>query len=97
MPPSLVSLPDNTNEFVDLETRESQLNGEERRRYDLIKHYVRSGLVTGRHLNRAIVLVLGVSGHGKSKTINSLVGREIFAVAKTSDGSITEVCIAMVL
>jgi predicted GTPase len=55
---------------------------------------IHSSLIPGRHLDHAVVLILGVSGHGKSKTINTLVGRDILSVAKSSDGSITEVCVA---
>ena len=92
--PSPPSLPRNIEEFVQLMKYREGLDEEARRRCDLIKHYAYSSLVNGRHLDRAVVLVLGVSGHGKSKTINSLVNRDIFSVARPSDGSITEVCIA---
>jgi hypothetical protein len=94
VPPPLF-LPGSIDEFVDLMTHSEEMDEEARRRYELIKPYAFSSLVNGRHLNRAVGLVLGVSGHGKSKTINSLVNRDIFSVANTSDGSITEVCIAI--
>jgi hypothetical protein len=94
LPPS-ISLPSNIDEFVSLAKRREERDEQAGRQYDQVLPYVRSSLVNGRHLNRVVILVLGVSGHGKSKTINTLVGRDIFSVAKSSDGSITEVCIVM--
>ena len=93
--PPPISLPSSIDEFVSLAKRREERDEQARRRYEQVLPYVCSSLVKGRHLNRVVILVLGVSGHGKSKTINTLVGREIFSVAKSSDGSITEVCIVM--
>jgi len=62
-----------------------------------ISPYDQSSLDIGRHFNHAIILIMGVSGHGKSKMINNLVGTDILSVAKSSDGSITEVCIVTLM
>jgi predicted GTPase len=95
--PSPISLPSSVDEFVSLVKRPKERDELEGRQYEQILPYVRSSLVVGRHLNRAVILILGVSGHGKSKTINTLVGRDILSVAKSSDGSITEVYITISL
>ena len=56
-----------------------------------ISDYVCSSLTIGRHLDRAVILTLGVSGQGKSKTMNTLVGKYIFPVHEGNQGSITKV------
>ncbi|KAJ7260752.1 hypothetical protein C8J57DRAFT_1233000 [Mycena rebaudengoi] len=47
---------------------------------------------TGRHYNQAIILLVGHSGHGKSKTINRLVGHNLLEVGQVNKlGSTTKV------
>ena len=90
-PPSRIPLPSTIDEFISLRKSFDKVTEPAKKRYQQISNYVHSSLTIGRHLNRAVVLTLGVSGHGKSKTINTLVGREILLVAKRSSGSTTEV------
>jgi ribosome biogenesis GTPase A len=94
-PPTRIPLPSTIDEFVSLRKSSERMTESMKKHHQQISNYVRSSLTIGRHLNRAVILTLGVSGHGKSKTINTLVGREILLVAKRSDGSTTEVCILM--
>ncbi|KAJ7267855.1 hypothetical protein C8J57DRAFT_1613974 [Mycena rebaudengoi] len=47
---------------------------------------------TGRHYDQAIILLIGHSGHGKSKTINRLVGHDLLEVGQVHKlGSTTKV------
>ncbi|KAK7001474.1 hypothetical protein R3P38DRAFT_3612130 [Favolaschia claudopus] len=45
---------------------------------------------TGRHAGQAVVLLVGHSGHGKSTTINRLVGTDLLEVAEDGSGSTTK-------
>jgi hypothetical protein len=44
-----------------------------------------------RHAAEVVILLVGHSGHGKSKTINRLVGQNLLPVGKTTVGSTTKV------
>lgn len=46
---------------------------------------------TGRHPSQAVVLLLGRSGHGKSKTINRLIGQNLLKFGQSASGSTTKV------
>ncbi|THV00787.1 hypothetical protein K435DRAFT_931676 [Dendrothele bispora CBS 962.96] len=43
-----------------------------------------------RSLDQAVILLVGQSGHGKSKTVNRLVGHPLLAVGKPTAGSTTK-------
>jgi hypothetical protein len=45
----------------------------------------------GRHDRQVVILIVGKSGHGKSKTINRLLGHNLLEVGKITLGSTTEV------
>ncbi|KAJ7115296.1 hypothetical protein C8R44DRAFT_794396 [Mycena epipterygia] len=53
--------------------------------------YKQEALGIGRHAEQAVVLLVGHSGHGKSKTINRLLGHELMYVGKSTLGSTTKV------
>ncbi|KAJ7729763.1 hypothetical protein B0H16DRAFT_1893779 [Mycena metata] len=53
--------------------------------------YDRGGAATGRHATKAVVLLLGLTGHGKSKTINRLVGQDLLPMGRSTLGSTTKV------
>jgi hypothetical protein len=63
-----------------------------RNRYLKLFPCIHSSLIMGRHLDHAVVLILGATGHGKSHTVNRLVGKPLLTVAEASAGSTTEVC-----
>jgi predicted GTPase len=90
-PSTRIHVPSTIDEYITLRKSLGKVTEPAKKQYQQISKYVQSSLTIGRHLNRAIVLTLGVSGHGKSKTINTLVGKEILLVAKGSEGSTTEV------
>ncbi|KAJ7700604.1 hypothetical protein B0H16DRAFT_1748975 [Mycena metata] len=62
---------------------------EQTRLLQLYKDWAR---VTGRHYDQAVILLVGYSGHGKSKTINRLIGHDLLEVGRTNDklGSTTK-------
>ncbi|KAJ6488915.1 hypothetical protein C8R45DRAFT_1143154 [Mycena sanguinolenta] len=45
---------------------------------------------TGRHARQAVVLLVGHSGHGKSTTINRLIGQNLLEVGRSASGSTTK-------
>ncbi|KAJ7121586.1 hypothetical protein C8R44DRAFT_167341 [Mycena epipterygia] len=53
--------------------------------------YQAQALAVGRHADQAIVLLVGHSGHGKSKTINRLLGQDLLPIGKSTLGSTTKV------
>ena len=53
--------------------------------------YEQSGLSARRHSNQAVVLIVGQSGHGKSTTINRLVGSNLLETGRCTSGSTTKV------
>ena len=83
-----VTLPSTIDEFLSLR---NSTQSEDRYRYEQVYPYVYSSLVNGRHLDRAVVVMFGESGHGKSKTINRLIGDNRLSVARRSAGSTTKV------
>ncbi|KAJ7328888.1 hypothetical protein DFH08DRAFT_940517 [Mycena albidolilacea] len=58
---------------------------------NLTQRYIDSACATGRHPDQVIILLVGQSGHGKSKTINRLVGQNLLEVGQNSLGSTTKV------
>jgi hypothetical protein len=50
-----------------------------------------------RHADRGIILMMGQTGHGKSKTVNRLVGQDIFKVREGSGGSTTKAGVVYIL
>ncbi|KAJ7256958.1 hypothetical protein C8J57DRAFT_554511 [Mycena rebaudengoi] len=53
--------------------------------------YEIGGAATRRYPTRAVILLIGLTGHGKSKTINRLVGQDILPMGKSTLGSTTKV------
>jgi len=53
--------------------------------------YVDSSPAVGRHLDKAVLLIVGMTGHGKSKTINRLVAYNLLEVGNTISESTTKV------
>jgi hypothetical protein len=53
--------------------------------------YVHSSLTVGRHVDKAVIVIVGTTGHGKSKTINRLVGHNLLEVGSPTAGSTTKV------
>ncbi|KAJ7121587.1 hypothetical protein C8R44DRAFT_736379 [Mycena epipterygia] len=54
------------------------------------RRYTDAARATGRHPDQAVILLLGHSGHGKSKTINRLLGQNLLTVGRTTLGSTTK-------
>ncbi|KAJ7784012.1 hypothetical protein B0H14DRAFT_315318 [Mycena olivaceomarginata] len=50
-----------------------------------------SAIETRRHAEQAVILLVGHTGHGKSKTINRLIGQDLLPVGRTTLGSTTKV------
>ncbi|KAJ7929814.1 hypothetical protein B0H13DRAFT_1859301 [Mycena leptocephala] len=46
--------------------------------------YGANAIETRRHAEQAIILLVGHSGHGKSKTINRLMGRDLLPIGRTT-------------
>jgi putative ribosome biogenesis GTPase RsgA len=46
---------------------------------------------TRRNAEQAVMVLVGHSGHGKSKTINRLIGQDILTVGQSTGGSTTKV------
>jgi predicted GTPase len=85
------SIPSTIDELVKLETR-ARKDKAAKTHYNTILPYVHSSLTRGRHLDRAILLAVGETGRGKSKTINTLVGMPLLSFARgNSKGSTTKV------
>ncbi|KAJ7483649.1 hypothetical protein FB451DRAFT_1235208, partial [Mycena latifolia] len=62
---------------------------EQARLLQLYKNWARE---TGRHYDQAVILLVGHSGHGKSKTINRLIGHNLLEVRRANKlGSTTKV------
>jgi hypothetical protein len=64
---------------------------EDGRTDDAIERYSNAARATGRHPIEAVVLLVGQSGHGKSKTINRLLGQNFLKVGNIMSGSTTKV------
>ncbi|KAK7040483.1 hypothetical protein R3P38DRAFT_2768795 [Favolaschia claudopus] len=66
------------------------INGDEK--IALSDFYFESARNTGRHHEEATILLVGHSGHGKSKTINRLIGHNLLEVGRMNNklGSITK-------
>ncbi|KAJ7255020.1 hypothetical protein B0H12DRAFT_1233277 [Mycena haematopus] len=58
---------------------------------NLTQRYIDSARAIGRPPDQVIILLVGQSGHGKSKTINRLVGQNLLEVGQNSLGSTTKV------
>ena len=56
-----------------------------------VKPCIKVAIAAQRHPNKAFILLVGNTGHGKSKTINRLVGRNLLAVGRSNLGSTTKV------
>ena len=87
-PPPSISIPSSVEELLSLAKGGSKRESDQFKR---VIPYVHSSLTIGRHLDRAVVVTLGESGRGKSKTINTLVGASLLAFAKRAEGSKTKV------
>ncbi|KAJ6472015.1 hypothetical protein C8R45DRAFT_1013754 [Mycena sanguinolenta] len=59
--------------------------------------YEFGGAATGRHSRQAVILLLGFTGHGKSKTINRLVRQDLLPMGQSTLGSTTKVIQRMAL
>jgi hypothetical protein len=53
--------------------------------------YVKAAAMNRRDPQRAVLLLVGQSGHGKSKTINRLIGQELLPIGESTLGSTTKV------
>ncbi|KAJ6470879.1 hypothetical protein C8R45DRAFT_1078353 [Mycena sanguinolenta] len=58
------------------------LSSEDDGQAKLLRLYKDSARETGRHYDQAVVLLVGHSGHGKSKTINRLIGHSLLEVGR---------------
>jgi len=90
-PLGLAVIPNSIDEIISL--GQDARRGEElaKDRYKRVIPFVHSSLTVGRRLDRAVVLVVGSTRQGKSKTINRLVGKALLKVGQTSSGSTTKV------
>ncbi|KAJ7654760.1 hypothetical protein B0H17DRAFT_1214288 [Mycena rosella] len=52
--------------------------------------YIGEAFATGRHPDEAVIVLVGRSGHGKSKTVNRLLGQNLLQVGKSTSGSTTK-------
>ncbi|KAJ7307738.1 hypothetical protein DFH08DRAFT_824051 [Mycena albidolilacea] len=57
---------------------------------EAIRGYAEAARATGRNTTEAVILLVGQSGHGKSKTINRLLGQKFLEVGKRAAGSTTK-------
>ncbi|KAJ7907605.1 hypothetical protein B0H13DRAFT_2273628 [Mycena leptocephala] len=53
--------------------------------------YAKAAAVNRRDPQRAVLLLFGQSGHGKSKTINRLIGQDLLPIGESTLGSTTKV------
>ncbi|KAJ7907595.1 hypothetical protein B0H13DRAFT_1879428 [Mycena leptocephala] len=53
--------------------------------------YAKAAAVNRRDPQRAVILLFGQSGHGRSKTINRLIGQDLLPIRESTLGSTTEV------
>jgi hypothetical protein len=53
--------------------------------------YEKAAAVNRRDPQRAVILLVGQSGHGKSKTINRLIGQDLLPIGESTLGSTTKV------
>ncbi|KAJ7785037.1 hypothetical protein DFH07DRAFT_2744 [Mycena maculata] len=65
--------------------------GEDARRNQIQDIYMKAAKSVRRNSREAVILLAGHSGHGKSKTINRLIGRELLSVGRGTLGSTTKV------
>jgi hypothetical protein len=65
--------------------------GEDAGRIQLRDIYSKAARSVRRNGEKAIILLAGHSGHGKSKTINRLIGKELLNVGRGTLGSTTKV------
>jgi len=63
----------------------------DRREADIVRPYVESSRSIGRHPDRFILLLLGETGHGKTKTVNRLIDNDLLEVARPCAGTTTKV------
>jgi len=84
------SIPSSVEELISLD-KQAKKDRTAKDQYEEILPYVHSSLTIGRHLDHAVIVALGKSGHGKSKTINTLIGRNLLSFANRNDGSTTKV------
>jgi hypothetical protein len=55
--------------------------------------YTQAAAITKRDPHQAVILLVGQSGHGKSKTINRLIGQGLLRMGQSTLGSTTKVCV----
>ncbi|KAJ7040044.1 hypothetical protein C8F04DRAFT_1254499 [Mycena alexandri] len=65
--------------------------GEDARRIEIQDIYIKASKHVRRNGQQAVILLAGHSGHGKSKTINRLIGQELLSVGRGTLGSTTKV------
>lgn len=65
--------------------------GEEERRDQMVEIYRRAATSVRRNAEQAVILLAGHSGHGKSKTVNRLIGQDLLNVGRATLGSTTKV------
>ncbi|KAJ7785038.1 hypothetical protein DFH07DRAFT_975462 [Mycena maculata] len=65
--------------------------GEDARRNQIQDIYRKAAKSVRRDSRRAVILFAGNAGHGKSKTINRLIGQELLSVGRGALGSTTKV------
>ncbi|KAJ7907615.1 hypothetical protein B0H13DRAFT_2273632 [Mycena leptocephala] len=65
--------------------------GEEERRNQMVEIYRRAATSVRRNAEQAVILLAGHSGHGKSKTVNRLIGQDLLNVGRATLGSTTKV------
>ncbi|KAK7040494.1 protein hedgehog [Favolaschia claudopus] len=64
---------------------------EEERRNQIQETYEKAAQAVRRNAKQAVILVVGHTGHGKTKTINRLLGKNLFTLGRTPLGSATKI------
>ncbi|KAJ7348406.1 hypothetical protein DFH08DRAFT_1079885 [Mycena albidolilacea] len=72
------TLSSNPGKLADARNENTKLNEQA----GLLQLYQNWARETGRHYDQAIILLVGHSGHGKSKTINRLIGHNLLQVGR---------------
>jgi ribosome biogenesis GTPase A len=70
--------------------RQILVNGKDDQKATIFRKYRDLAQATSRHPDQVVILLVGYSGHGKSKTINRLIGHNLLEVG-SKKGSTTKV------